>query len=165
MQPKTKRTITPHSWQFTHHKQDRVLHIPQSSPWWVHCQHTTKRTKREAKTEKNKEEAELEQVTKARKKQEKVTWPSRDRFPKTRATARHNRSNTNMTPQRQRQGSTQSWQKQRENQELNKAETPTEMHFPLTSATLTTCMHSQSPVHNKFLKLSKIKQFSPLFDH
>ena len=33
--------------------------------------------------------------------------------------------------------------------------------FPLTSATLTTCMHSQSPVHNKFLVLSKIKQFSP----
>ena len=27
-------------------------------------------------------------------------------------------------------------QKQRENQELNKAETPTENHFPLTSATL-----------------------------
>ena len=41
---------------------------------------------------------------------------------------------------------------------------PTEMHFPLTNAPLTTCMHSQSPVHNKFLKLS-IKQFSPLFDH
>src|SRR6185312_229220 len=65
-----------------------------------------------------------------------------------------------MTPKRQRQGSTQSCQKQRENQELNKAETPTEMHFPLTSATLATCMHSQSPVHNKFLVLSKIKQFS-----
>ena len=28
------------------------------------------------------------------------------------------------------------------------------MHFPLTSATLTTCMHSQSPVHNKFLEKS-----------
>ena len=39
------------------------------------------------------------------------------------------------------------------------------MHFPLTSATLTICMHSQIPVHNKFLVLSKLKQFSPLFDH
>ena len=39
------------------------------------------------------------------------------------------------------------------------------MHFPLTRATLTTWMHSQSPVHNKFLVLSKIKQFSPLFNH
>ena len=28
------------------------------------------------------------------------------------------------------------------------------MHFPLTSATLTTCMHSQTPVHNKFLEKS-----------
>ena len=63
------------------------------------------------------------------------------------------------------QGSTQSCQKRRENQELNKTETPTEIHFPLTRATLTTCMHSQSPVHNKFLVLSKIKQISPLFDH
>ena len=35
------------------------------------------------------------------------------------------------------------------------------MHFPLTRATLTPCMHSQNPVHNKFLDLSKIKQFSP----
>jgi hypothetical protein len=32
-----------------------------------------KQTKRETKTEKNKEERELEQVTKARKKQEQVT--------------------------------------------------------------------------------------------
>ena len=39
------------------------------------------------------------------------------------ATARRNRSNTGMTPQRQRQGSTQSCQKRKENQELNKAET------------------------------------------
>ena len=43
------------------------------------------------------------------------------------------------------------------------------MHSPLTSATLTTCMHSQSHVH-KFLVLSKIKQlnshyFSPLLAH
>ena len=34
-------------------------------------------------------------------------------------------------------------QKRRGNHELNKAETPPEMHFPLTRATLTTCMHSK----------------------
>ena len=61
-----------------------------------------------------------------------------DRSPKTRAMARRNRSNTSMTPQRQRQGSTQSCQKRRENQEPNKTETLQAKLFSLTSATLTT---------------------------
>ena len=34
----------------------------------------------------------------------------------------------------------------------NKAETPQAKIFPLTSATLSKMMHSQSPVHNKFFK-------------
>ena len=53
-------------------------------------------------------------------------------------------------------------QKRRGNQELNKAETPPEMHFPLTRATLTTCMHSQSPMHNKFFGSLKNQTFFPL---
>ena len=40
----------------------------------------------------------------------------------------------------------------RGNQEPNKAETPNAKLFPLTNATLSTMMHPQSPVHNKFFK-------------
>ena len=77
---------------------------------------------------KNREEQrskrELEQVTKARKKQEQVTRPSKDRFPQTRAAARRNRSNTSMTPQRQRQGSTQSCRSDEETRSQTKQKLP-----------------------------------------
>ena len=35
------------------------------------------------------------------------------------------------------------------------------MHFPLTSTTLTTCMHSQNPVHNMFFKNLQKSNKSP----
>ena len=54
----------------------------------------------------------------------------------------------------------------------NKAETPSEMHFPLSQVQAHKMMHSQSPVHNKFKNQTPLysitslpKTFSPLLAH
>ena len=116
---------------------------------------------------------------------ETVTYSSRDRSPKTRATARRNRSKAKTWLLKDRGNARRSYArsrgKMRKTRSQEQSRNSQAKLFPLTSATLPKWCnspkmmhsHSQSPVHNKFFKnqtslplvRSLLSKFSPLLAH
>jgi hypothetical protein len=64
---------------------------PQSSPWWVHWEHTQVANSEKKEKEKKRRKKTQASDQKPNKSQEKITWVRKISVPKARATTRHNR--------------------------------------------------------------------------
>ena len=144
----------------------------------MHCQHTTNEP-REVKPKKNKEarKRRTQAGDKKLRKVRTITYSSKDWSPKTRATARRNRSKAKTWLLKDRGNARRSHArsrgKTRKTRSQKQSRNSTSKAFPSHKYNSPKMMHSQGPVPNKFFKNQTslplvrllLPKFSPLLAH